>query len=102
MRVVLNEQSVSRATYEAVATAYCTPVVRSVTRRPWEGQPLRGIEVVNVTRAQGFAFTGTVVDCVQWGKAPPAAAKGFLEQRTLICVGSECRPRRPGETVVGE
>lgn len=102
LRVVLNEQSVSRATYEAVALAYCTPVIRSVTRRPWDGQPLRSIEVINVTRAQGFAFNATVVDCVQWSKVPPAAAKGFLEQRTLICVDSECRPRHPGETVVGE
>ena len=102
LRMVLNQQSVARATYEAVASAYCTPIAHSATRRPWNGQPLRGIEVVNVTRAQGFAFTGTVVDCVQWSKVPAAAAKRFLEQRTLICVGSECRPRRPGEIALGE
>lgn len=82
LRVVMNEPAVQRSTYEAIASAYCTTAVRSVTRRPWGGLPLRGIEVVNVTQAQGFGFSGTVVDCARWSKLPPEAVKAFVHQRT--------------------
>lgn len=82
LRVVMNEPIVQRRTYEAIASAYCTSAVRSVTRRPWGGLPLRGIEVVNVTQAQGFGFSGTVVDCARWARLPPDATEAFVDQRT--------------------
>lgn len=81
LRVVMNEPFVQRRTYEAIASAYCTSAARS-TRRPWGGLPLKGIEVVNVTQAQGFGFSGTVVDCARWAKLPPDATEAFVDQRT--------------------
>ena len=93
LRVVMNEAGVNRATLEAIAAAYCRAGITSVNRRPWGGLALRGVEVVNVTQAQGFAFSGTVVDCVQWSKLPTEAVQPFLEKRTSASGAATKNPR---------
>lgn len=105
LRITMDRPTVTRDMfYNIVSIGTCAPLW-SDKRKAWGGANIDRVEVRNAIKAQGFAFTGGRKECGELGSVAggDAAAKRYVEARTLVCVaGMECRPRRPGEVTAGD
>lgn len=105
LKVVMDRPVVTWTMYYNIVTwAACAPLWESKAKA-WGGGDIKRIEVRNGTAAQGFAFVGGRKECAELGsmKGGEAAAKTYIEAKTLVCVaGNDCRQRRPGEVTAGD